>query len=370
MRSEGVSPHTNAIRTAIAEILGMENVMIRRICAKILAAAVVLFVSASPVMAVVEFNDGGVWDIDYDNNDEVWVDHQSPGMGTTINMLDGGSITPGLRSFEDSIINILGGLIRDYLYTYQSSEVTVSGGSMNRLHASSQVVVSGGTIKYDLNAYPGSQVTISGGSVEGKLNANLNSQVAVSGGSIKTGVFAFDNSQVAISGGVMGVLYTFDDSQVAVSGGSMGSLATEGSSQITVSGGSMDYLAVNINSRVIVSGGKVGDLGVHHSSQVIVSGGLLEGDMYLSTNGVLTIDGSDFAIDGTPVGYIELTSILGLGYDDEPYRRLTGTLLNGDPLDNDFRIGNSAKIILVPEPATLLLLGLGGLILRRKRRTV
>jgi len=132
----------------------------------------------------------------------------------------------------------------------------------------------------------------------------------------------------------------------------------------------MDYLAVNINSRVIVSGGKVGDLGVHHSSQVIVSGGLLEGDMYLSTNGVLTIDGSDFAIDGTPVGYIELTSILGLGYDDEPYRRLTGTLLNGDPLDNDFRIGNSAKIILVPEPATLLLLGLGGLILRRKRRTV
>ncbi len=42
--------------------------------AEILAAAVVLLVSASPVMAVVEFNDGGVHDIDYQINDDVWVD--------------------------------------------------------------------------------------------------------------------------------------------------------------------------------------------------------------------------------------------------------------------------------------------------------
>jgi len=84
--------------------------------------------------------------------------------------------------------------------------------------------------------------------------------------------------------------------------------------------------------------------------------------------GTLTIDGSDFAVDGTDVGYIELSSILGGFYAEEPNRRLTGTLRNGDPLNSKFRIGSSAKIVLVPEPATLLLIGLGGLMLSRRRQ--
>jgi len=78
---------------------------------EILAAVVVLFLSVSPVMAVIEFKDGLIHDIDYLINDEVWVDYESPGMGTTVNMLDG-SITSALNGYEDSIINILGGRAR------------------------------------------------------------------------------------------------------------------------------------------------------------------------------------------------------------------------------------------------------------------
>jgi hypothetical protein len=87
----------------------------------------------------------------------------------------------------------------------------------------------------------------------------------------------------------------------------------------------------------------------------------------LDTNAKLTIHGSDFAIDGTPFGFGEITSILGSDCGDEPSRRLTGTLANGDIINSQFQIGNSASIVLVPEPATLLLLGLGAVIMKRKR---
>jgi len=47
---------------------------------------------------------------------------------------------------------------------------------------------------------------------------------------------------------------------------------------------------------------------------------------------------------------------------------LTGTLDNGDPLDNEFYIYAGSRIALVLEPATLSLLALGGLALLRRRR--
>jgi hypothetical protein len=70
------------------------------------------------------------------------------------------------------------------------------------------------------------------------------------------------------------------------------------------------------------------------------------------------------------MSYGTLTSKLGGGLSNEPHRYLTGTLANGDQLGVNFYIGNSASITLVPEPATLFLLGLGAAMLsglRRKR---
>jgi hypothetical protein len=69
-----------------------------------------------------------------------------------------------------------------------------------------------------------------------------------------------------------------------------------------------------------------------------------------------------------PVSYGILTSILFGKYSDDPQRRLTGRWVNGDTFGVDFYIGNSASITLVPEPATLLLLGLGVPILSGLRR--
>jgi len=94
--------------------------------------AVLLSVASSPVLALVEFKDGGIHNIDYAINDDVWVDWQTPLMYTTVNMLAGGTITYpyNLQALEDSRINILGGAIGRDLAAYGGSQVDIFGGSI------------------------------------------------------------------------------------------------------------------------------------------------------------------------------------------------------------------------------------------------
>ncbi len=72
--------------------------------------------------------------------------------------------------------------------------------------------------------------------------------------------------------------------------------------------------------------------------------------------------GTDFRINNTPVEYGTYT------YMEYLTGNLTGTLLNGDPIDVQFQLDMYEPLVLmVPEPATLLLLGLGVVMLRRIR---
>jgi hypothetical protein len=98
-----------------------------------------------------------------------------------------------------------------------------------------------------------------------------------------------------------------------------------------------------------------------------MSGGTIVTEMVFTANAELILNGSNFAVDGIPVGFGKITSLLSGDYSNEPYRTLTGTLSNGDILNSPFRIGDYASITLVPEPATLMLLGLGAAVIRRKQ---
>ncbi|MHC4461408.1 MAG: hypothetical protein ACYS6W_02265 [Planctomycetota bacterium] len=223
----------------------------------------VVCLAAPQVMAWIQFNDGGIHDIDYQINDDVWVDYNTPGMETTVNFLAGGSIASGyeLQAHEDSIVNIFGGGM------------------------------------YNLWAYDNSQIVVSGGSIYNNLIGDGSNQITV------------------LDGLIGGTIYVTNYCHATVSGG----LIEEG-------------------------------LRVRNNGQMTLSGGLIYDTLEVEPEGILTIEGLDFAVDGVPVGYGNLMSILGGNIYDEPTRHLTGTLANGDPVDNDFYIGGDAKIVLAPAP--------------------
>ena len=205
--------------------------------------AAVLLMATNQGFGTVYFNDGGTHNISSTINDTVWVDYHSPGMQTTVNLLNGGRISSyNLEGFSDSRINISGGSVGNYLNALENSQVTMSDGSVKTLEAfdNSQVTIYGGTVSWELNARENGRVTMSGGLVGNVLFAYDNSQVTISGGSMNSGLYAYGSSQVIMSGGSTnnGNLLASYNSCVTMSGGLVrGDLFARKNSQVTMSGG-------------------------------------------------------------------------------------------------------------------------------------
>lgn len=97
----------------------------------------------------------------------------------------------------------------------------------------------------------------------------------------------------------------------------------------------------------------MGTLYAKHNSQVDISGGDI-GHILANDLSVIVINGFDFNYD--------------YGYITDTFGMLTGTLLSGEIFTTNFERYGDAQILIVPEPATLLVFGLGGLTLRRHRK--
>lgn len=189
----------------------------------------------------------------------------------------------------------------------------------------------------------------------------------VSGGKIGRNLEVFENGNFTMSGGeIATVLCACGDNHITISGGKIWDGVFFSGSQVTISGGEIAYSAdLEIyNSQVTLSGGVIGnDLRADGYSQVTISGGVIGYELWATQNSVVTINGRDFSIDGLSVGYGPITVESGILTGI-----LSGTLASGETINNNFHIYEDATIMLVPEPGTVLLLGMGGFLALRKRR--
>ena len=172
--------------------------------------------------------------------------------------------------------------------------------------------------------------------------------------------------EVAEGGDINGYLRLFDTSEAIISGGDVGFLQAYHNSSFTLSDGAIGTDINTFQTSVgTITGGQVGQhLVLYYDSQVHVTGGHLNGSITIGKDvgdATITFYGTDFAINGTSVDYGQYT------YSDYPSGGLSGILQSGDVISKPFTIYDGSSMVLVPEPTTLLLVGLGGLLLRKRR---
>lgn len=181
-------------------------------------------------------------------------------------------------------------------------------------------------------------------------------------------------SSASLQGGTGQLLSAGDQSSIVIDGGTVGHISiTDQASLVLESGGHEigpdSSLSVLGDATATILGGIVADSGldVGERGHVAIFGGqflTLDGDppgfWTIGGEGVVTVHGSGFAVDGVPV---PLGQVTGGG-------RLTGILDSGESLDVLFGVEASAALFLVPEPALALLLasGLAWLAATRARR--
>jgi hypothetical protein len=127
----------------------------------------VLVIAAGQGFGLTDFNDGATHNINYTINDNVQVDFVTPGLHTTFNLLNGGTI-PSPYQLDGNL----------------TARINISGGSVNRLVSHGQITISAGTVGslYASNVYNTNTVTMTGGRVN-YLNDGIGT-ITISGGSI------------------------------------------------------------------------------------------------------------------------------------------------------------------------------------------
>lgn len=112
----------------------------------ILIASLILLILNSSVFAyeTMYLNDGGYHKFDYVYIGMVFVDRDNPGVGTQVEVVDGGGIAPNtgygsISAYNDSVITMSGGEIGWTLAANDRSKATLTGGYLGNEFFSSSI---------------------------------------------------------------------------------------------------------------------------------------------------------------------------------------------------------------------------------------
>lgn len=196
------------------------------------------------------------------------------------------------------------------------------------------------------------------------VNVHVGGEIALEGMHKELG--SYDNSVVNIFAGKVGQTRASGDSTMNISGGTMSDLATtyyRGTLNIT--GGTFkDWVWAQVNGEVNITGGTFDDhLFSFHNANLNLSGGVVGGDLHTNQNSTMTVFGTGFNFAYGDYGVKDILN----------GANLTGFLADGTAINSLVVIQEDSMVTLaapaiVPEPATLSLLSLGGLMLLRRRR--
>ncbi len=189
-------------------------------------------------------------------------------------------------------------------------------------------------------------LTIRGGDYYWYVDADEASTIDIVGGEVEE-LLTFALSSVDITGGLTQKLEALESSTINISGGEIWDLSTYDQSQISITGGEVGWLHVSGGSEVTVTDGEVGKIWANSSSSVNIYG------YDLSYNPNFDYDGTREMWEGLLTGYWQNEVPFNITtWDESTYNQLV--LHDLGPLPS------------APEPGTLLLLGLGALVLRRR----
>ena len=217
----------------------------------------------------------------------------------------GGFLGGNAEIRDNAVVDILGGRAFERASGRVDGGRVVDGGILN---------IRGGEVGI-AEALPGGTINITGGRVQ-RAGALFDGggQINIDGGRVDN----FDPT--GFEGGTVG----------RITGGVIDSIFNQGTIEIT--GGQIG--GVSNEFRIDVTGGTIGFFSSNESgADTLVSGGQFEGRIQIEEDGVFTLVGSDFTLDGEPIDLAALGATL-----DDPFvvEDRGGALLEGTLADGSF----------------------------------